>query len=113
MDESEKEITMVKTWNIRNILLPAWTQEDDLYGTCNEKEVTQEHGTNLEHFLEVDESPLATDWIPVVKSWTPEMTVKAWPMIDWIIRNHSEIEAAEWVCTKSTKFFTLDLTSNL
>ena len=113
MEESEKVITMEKTWNIRNISLPAWTQDDDLYGTCDKKEALSELGTDLEHLPEVPELVVATDWVSVVKNWTPEMTLKAWPMLDWIIKNHSETEAAEWVCTKSTKFFTLDLTSNL
>lgn len=113
MEESEKEITMEKTWNIRNISLPSWTQDDDLHGTCDKKDTPLELGTDLEHLPEVPKPTMTTAWVSVVKDWTPAMTVKAWPMLDWIINNHGEIEAAEWICTKSTKFFTLVLTSIL
>lgn len=99
------------------VLLPSWTQEQYTQEDKHEKEAFQnvpslEQNTEHAQVAELDRHEVPK-WVGVVRQWTPEMTVKAWPVIEWIIREDGESEAIEWTCNESAKFFRFDLTSNL
>lgn len=96
---------MKKVGTSGTLALPQWTQEVD------QQEDKKEIGTfqsvpkleqKLEHFGTPCQVP---KWVPIVKAWTPRQTAAAWPVIDWIIREDGETEAAAWVYEQSAEFF--------
>lgn len=107
---------MKKVGTSGTVVLPSWTQTIDQQEDRQEKTAFQSV-PSLEQKLEHPEQP-AKDrhpvprWVGIVKQWTPAMTVLAWPVIDWIIREDGETEAAKWVYDESAKFFEKQLTSN-
>lgn len=114
MENNREQIE--KTRNIRNILLPDWTQEEILQEVEGVPKVFQNLEQNTEQQeQQIDSVPamVIPQWVAIVQNWTPKMTVLAWPKINQIIDQHGEESAAAWVCEQSIKFFRKHLTSNI
>lgn len=100
-----------KSRNIRNIFLPDWTESEDRQEVVSVPEPFQLL-ENTEQNTEQAETGRFPQWVTIVKSWTPEMTVLAWPKINQIIEHADETTAIAWVCNNSHIFFEKHLTSN-
>lgn len=114
MENNREQIE--KTRNIRNILLPDWTQEENLQEVEGVPKVFQNLEQNTEQTEQQPEPVSAMvipQWVAIVQNWTPKMTVLAWPKINQIIDQYGEESAAAWVCEQSIKFFGKHLTSNV
>lgn len=114
MENNKEQIE--KTRNIRNILLPDWTQEEILQEVKCVPKVFQNLEQNTEQTEQQSEAVPALvipQWVAIVQNWTPKMTVLAWPKINQIIDQYGEESAAAWVCEQSIKFFGKHLTSNV
>ena len=117
MENNSQQIE--KTRNIRNILLPDWTQEEILQEVKCVPKVFQnlEQNTEQQEQTEQQTDPVPAmvipQWVAIVQNWTPKMTVLAWPKINQIIDQYGEESAAAWVCEQSIKFFGKHLTSNI
>lgn len=114
MENNREQIE--KTRNIRNILLPDWTQEEILQEVEGVPKVFQNLEQNTEQTEQQSEAVPALvipQWVAIVQNWTPKMTVLAWPKINQIIDQYGEESAAAWVCEQSIKFFGKHLTSNI
>jgi len=114
MENNKEQIE--KTRNIRNILLPDWTQEDILQEVKCVPKVFQNSEQNTEQTEQQSEAVPALvipQWVAIVQNWTPKMTVLAWPKINQIIDQYGEESAAAWVCEQSIKFFGKHLTCNV
>lgn len=114
MENNREQIE--KTRNIRNILLPDWTQEENLQEVEGVPKVFQNLEQNTEQTEQQPEPVPAMEipqWVAIVQNWTPKMTVLAWPKINQIIDQYGEESAAAWVCEQSIKFFGKHLTSNV
>lgn len=114
MENNREQIE--KTRNIRNILLPDWTQEENLQEVEGVPKVFQNLEQNTEQTEQQPEpvpAMVIPQWVAIVQNWTPKMTVLAWPKINQIIDQYGEESAAAWVCEQSIKFFGKHLTSNV
>lgn len=117
MENNREQIE--KTRNIRNILLPDWTQEEILQEVEGVPKVFQnlEQNTEQQEQTEQQTDPVPAivipQWVAIVQNWTPKMTVLAWPKINQIIDQYGEESAAAWVCEQSINFFGKHLTSNI
>lgn len=114
MENNSQQIE--KTRNIRNILLPDWTQEVIPQEVEDVPKVFQNLEQNTEQTEQQSEAVPALvipQWVAIVQNWTPKMTVLAWPKINQIIDQYGEESAAAWVCEQSIKFFGKHLTSNI
>lgn len=117
MENNSQQIE--KTRNIRNILLPDWTQEVIPQEVKDVPKVFQnlEQNTEQEELTEqqTESAPalVIPQWVEIVQNWTPKMIVLAWPKINQIIDQYGEESAAAWVCEQSIKFFEKHLTSNI
>ena len=114
MENNKEQIE--KTRNIRNILLPDWTQEEIPQEVEDVPKVFQNLEQNTEQTEQQSEAVPALvipQWVAIVQNWTPKMTVLAWPKINQIIDQYGEESAAAWVCEQSIKFFGKHLTSNV
>ena len=114
MENNSQQIE--KTRNIRNILLPDWTQEEILQEVKCVPKVFKNLEQNTEQTEQQSEAVPALvipQWVEIVQNWTPKMTVLAWPKINQIIDQYGEESAAAWVCEQSIKFFGKHLTSNV
>lgn len=114
MENNREQIE--KTRNIRNILLPDWTQDENLQEVEGVPKVFQNLEQNTEQTEQQPEPVSAMvipQWVAIVQNWTPKMTVLAWPKINQIIDQYGEESAAAWVCEQSIKFFGKHLTSNV
>lgn len=114
MENNSQQIE--KTRNIRNILLPDWTQEVIPQEFEDVPKVFQNLEQNTEQTEQQSEAVPALvipQWVAIVQNWTPKMTVLAWPKINQIIDQYGEESAAAWVCEQSIKFFGKHLTSNI
>lgn len=114
MENNREQIE--KTRNIRNILLPDWTQEEIPQEVEDVPKVFQNLEQNTEQTEQQSEAVPALvipQWVAIVQNWTPKMTVLAWPKINQIIDQYGEESAAAWVCEQSIKFFGKHLTSNI
>ena len=130
MEKENKQIEI--TSKRRNILLPDWTEDDIDQDLANVPSFDEKDGTDLEQTqkesifvenqqkttenrpepVEADQPVNVPEWVAVVTSWTPEQTVKAFPIIDQLINEYGESVAIEYTCKKSKYFFEKDLTSN-
>jgi hypothetical protein len=130
MEKENKQIEI--TSKRRNILLPDWTEDDIDQDLANVPSFDEKDGTDLEQtqkksifvenqqkttenrpeLVEVDQPVNVPEWVAIVASWTPEQTVKAFPIIDQLISEYGESIAIEYTCKKSKYFFEKDLTSN-
>lgn len=114
MENNSQQIE--KTRNIRNILLPDWTQDEIPQEVEDVPKVFQNLEQNTEQTEQQTEAAPALvipQWVEIVQNWTPKMTVLAWPKINQIIDQYGEESAAAWVCEQSIKFFGKHLTSNI
>lgn len=114
MENNREQIE--KTRNIRNILLPDWTQDEipqEVEGVPKVFQNLEQNTEQAEQQSEAVPALVIPQWVAIVQNWTPKMTVLAWPKINQIIDQYGEESAAAWVCEQSIKFFGKHLTSNV